>query len=128
MSKAPAEFEHGDVARLRRIGVIPRRDLESRTHDPFEIPLGVAMQVPIWWIKRYVDMRDDAGLFVDLGEQCQTIGTSAFDPRHMMVGRAQPPQGFLGDRKSPGIGRGLRLGDYGSASRIDQTAVSGVGI
>ena len=61
------------------------------------------MQVPIGWIKRYFDMRDDAGLFIDFGEQCQTIGTNAFYPRHMMIGRAQPPHGFLDDRKSPRI-------------------------
>src|SRR5262249_62154013 len=85
---------------------------------PLEIALGVAMQVPIGWIKRYFDMWDSAGLFVDLGEQCQTIGANAFDPSHMMIGRAQPPHGFFNDRKSPRIVWWLGFRNGSGAPRI----------
>jgi len=126
MGKAPAKSEHNNVARLRLRIVGDIGDLTGIAHHALKIPLAVAMQVPIRRVKRHLDMRDDTSPRIDLGEQCQTIGPNAFDPRHVMVGSAQPLPGFLDDRKSPGISRDL--GDYGSATRIGQTAVSGVGI
>ena len=71
-------------------------------------------------------MRNNASLFIDLGEQGQAVCTGAFDARHVMIRCSEPRSRFLDNRKPPsiiGADRGLRPDERGS-----QTAVSGVGI
>jgi hypothetical protein len=86
-------------------------NLAGVTHQSLEIALRVAMQVPVGRIKWHIDMWDYARCLIDLSEQHQAIGTTAFDPTHVVIRRPQP---------------GLGLGDYPLA--LAHTAVSGVGM
>ena len=86
-------------------------NLAGVTHQTLEIALRVAMQVPVGRIKWHIDTPDHARCLIDLSEQHQTIGATAFDPAHVVIRGLQP---------------GFSLGDYPPA--LAHTAVSGVGM
>ena len=106
MRKAAPEFEQRDIARLGR-----SRNLGGVAHEAIEIPLGIAMQVPIRRVEWYLDPKAYTCRLKDLGEEHQTIGATAFDAAHVVVRCTQPSLG-LGDNLRPPA----------------HTAVSGVGI
>ena len=71
--------------------------------EAFEIALGVAVQMPIRHIERRIDMRDDSGALVNLGQQHQAIDTGAFDASGMVKRRPDPRFGFPDDGFAPAI-------------------------
>src|SRR6516225_5078422 len=83
MGKATAEFEERDVAGTRR-----PLDLARVSHHTHEIPLGIAMEVPVGRIERDFDMWNDAGRLVNLGEHHQATGAGTFEPAHVVIGCA----------------------------------------
>src|SRR6202035_1807367 len=104
--EATTKLEDCHITALRRSA-----NLARIAHHSVYIALGVAMQVPVGRIKWHIDMRDHARCLIDLSEQHQTIGATAFDSTHVVIRCPQP---------------GFSLGDYPLA--LVHTAVSGAGM
>jgi hypothetical protein len=55
---------------------------------PVEVPIRVAVKVPIRWVEWALQMLDDAAGLIDLSEHHQAIRASAVDAAHLVIGRA----------------------------------------